>query len=287
MMTAGLTSPRKRNGNHRRVSSNVTPIISSVRLISRPSRALPSLSWWWSSWRCPLPTDEEKEKRVLRANLILAKAANKRLQLALRIANETKGVLAMIKHKGLIAFLTVLANAAMLAVTKQVVHPGSLAFYIVGLVGAICANVLMVLGAPLLTPPATQDPDKTPVKPPAPPKGFIRAEVLMLLGALGFLAILFGCAHVSPSVKAFDTAFASCMKDKGLSAAPGVADQVFTDLTSGTSKDVILSQLEGLAGQASAAAIGCAVFSWLHPATPASLNPAGVAAANAWLSAHK
>ena len=130
---------------------------------------------------------------------------------------------------------------------------------------------------------------KTPPSPPPP----VRAGVLLPLIFVAFAFV--GCGHVTPSQKAFGDAYAACMTAKGLAAAPSVAQEAWGDLNNGTNQATIVGQLEALAGRAGTDAVTCAVQAWLGGAslmpstTPGKLaekNPAGVAAANAYLKAH-
>lgn len=102
------------------------------------------------------------------------------------------------------------------------------------------------------------------------------------------LVLVASCAHVSPDVKAFGAAYGACMEAKGLTAAPGVAEEAWNDLDHGTDRAAIVAQLEALAKQAGADAVTCAVKAWWTPGTPptAEKNPAGVAAANEFLAMH-
>lgn len=101
-------------------------------------------------------------------------------------------------------------------------------------------------------------------------------------------AVLFsfaGCAHVSPMTQAYVDAFGACMEQHGLIVAPGIAQEVWTDLSTGANQATIVAQLEQIAGRASIDSVTCAVTSWFNaPPALAERNPAGVAAANAFLA---
>jgi hypothetical protein len=114
---------------------------------------------------------------------------------------------------------------------------------------------------------------------------------------LAFLFSFAGCAHATPSEKAFGIAYGACMEAKGLAAAPGVGSEAWNDLTKGTNATTIETQLEQLALKAGVDAVGCAVASFLNaPVTApdggakltaeAPKNPAGVTAAKAFLERH-
>lgn len=120
-------------------------------------------------------------------------------------------------------------------------------------------------------------------QPPTPPPP-VRAGMLLpfVLVACAFSA----CAHLTPDEKAFGAAYGACMEAKGLAAAPGVADEVWGDLNSGTNQATIVSQLEALGAKAGTDAVACAVQAWLGAPTKATKNPAGVAGGNAYLKAH-
>lgn len=111
------------------------------------------------------------------------------------------------------------------------------------------------------------------------------------------LFFIFACAHTTPTTKAFETSFAACAEAKGIAAAPGIGLEVWNDLSSGTSSTTIIAQLEALAGKAGLDLVGCAVSAWLNASAPvidggtkltaeAPKNPAGVAAAKAFLERH-
>jgi hypothetical protein len=133
----------------------------------------------------------------------------------------------------------------------------------------------------------------TTTSPPVPP--ITKAAVL-----LPFVFIVFsfaGCAHLTPSERAFGNSYAACMESKGLAVAPGVGAEAWNDLTKGTNATVIESQLEQLALKAGVDAVGCAVASFLNAPTPSSdggakltaeapKNPAGVVAGQAFLEKH-
>lgn len=109
---------------------------------------------------------------------------------------------------------------------------------------------------------------------------------LALLSA--FMAAPIGCAHTTPSEKAFGNAYAACMTAKGLAVAPSVGQTAWNDLNGGANSAAIVAQLEALAKQAGQDAVTCAVQAWMTPTpgAPAAKNPAGVEAANIYLKNH-
>lgn len=133
---------------------------------------------------------------------------------------------------------------------------------------------------------ATLNPSTTATDPPAkspsarPGATMLLPLFLALLSA--FMAVP-GCAHLTPDQRAFGNAYATCMEGKGLTVAPGVAEEAWNDLNKGADQATIIKQLEALAGTAGTDAITCAVQAWLTGPTKGEKNPAGVAAANAYL----
>jgi hypothetical protein len=180
----------------------------------------------------------------------------------------------MMKNKWVILALLIVTNACGVVMAQHVFASDSTWSKVLSVLGAVTMNLLALFGQPVVS--GAQAAAQT-----AQTLGRKAAFLLPLV----FIGVA-GCATMSPAQKAFNQKFLDCMEQKGISAATSVGQEAWTDLSQGTSQQVIVGQLEGLAGRAGVDTVGCAVTSWLGQ-PGGSKNPAGVEAAKAYLAKHQ